>query len=82
MGTMTIRKLFRRRPAHTPEEIGARLAAIAFRMKRNVAKGKGLTVDEARQIASKLETYAARLQAPVSLHDVPADPAFPIIQGK
>ena len=82
MGTMTVRKLFKMRPARTPEDIGARLATIARRMRRNVDKGRGLDVDEARQIAKKLEHYAARLRAPVKLHDVPDDPPFPIIQGK
>ena len=82
MATMTVRKLFKMRPARTPEDIGARLATIARRMRRHVDKGCGLDVDEARQIAKKLENYAARLRVPVKLHDVPEDPPFPIIQGK
>ena len=82
MGTMTVRKLFRMRPARTPEDIGARLSTIARRMRRNVDKGQGLDAEETRQIAKKLEAYAARLSAPVKIHDVPEDPPFPIIQGK
>jgi uncharacterized membrane-anchored protein len=82
MGTLTVRKLFKMRAARTPEEIAARLATLARRLQRSVSKGKGIDVEEAQQIAKKLATYATRLQAPVNLHDVPADPPFPIIQGK
>jgi len=82
MSTTTVRKLFRRQPAHTPEEIGARLLTLARKPHAKAKKGKGLRADETLYLAEKLGSHATRLRTPPSLDSAPAGSVFPNIQGE